>query len=92
MAKQLKQNSLSVEETPLDILPMKEEEFAYVPDIPDQMHVDEKVEIQDHRPKIKEDSEEVLFLKKILHVQHSGGWGRHLDNLINERLKKLYNE
>ncbi len=37
------------------------------------------------------DSDEVLFLKKILHIQHNGGFGRHLDFLINERIKELKN-
>lgn len=37
----------------------------------------------------KADSDEVLFLKNILQIQHEGGFGRHLDNLIYDRIKLL---
>ena len=34
-------------------------------------------------------SSEEDFLLKILEIQHEGGFGRHLDYMINERLKKI---
>lgn len=34
-------------------------------------------------------SDEETFLRKILDVQHTGGFGRHLDHLIYERLKEI---
>lgn len=37
----------------------------------------------------KPDSDEILFLKHLLHRQHIGGFGRHLDDEINERIKHL---
>ncbi len=32
---------------------------------------------------------EIEFLKRILNIQESGGFGRHLDKVINERIKLL---
>jgi len=32
---------------------------------------------------------EIQFLERLLHIQHSGGWGKHLDAVINERIKLL---
>ncbi len=29
------------------------------------------------------------FLQRILFIQHTGGFGRHLDTMINERIKLL---
>lgn len=49
----------------------------YIPDTPAQC-VD-----------IKNNSEEINFLERILDIQHTGGFGRHLDVLINERIKSL---
>lgn len=35
------------------------------------------------------ESDEILFLRRILHIQHTGGFGRHLDDIIYERIKEL---
>lgn len=37
---------------------------------------------------IKE-SDEILFLRSVLQKQHDGGFGRHLDEMINNRIKEL---
>jgi hypothetical protein len=44
-----------------------------------------------NNPVVIEDveSDEVLFLRRILNIQYSGGFGRHLDDLLNERIKQL---
>jgi hypothetical protein len=54
-------------------------EPIYIPDIPAQMEPVEQ----------KPDSDEVIFLLQLLHRQHEGGFGHHLDNEINERIKYL---
>jgi hypothetical protein len=57
-----------------------EEEMAkiYIPDIPAQIIVQE--------PK---QETEIQFLYKILQIQENGGFGRHLDRLILDRIKSL---
>lgn len=35
------------------------------------------------------EKDEVVFLKKILYIQRTGGFGRHLDGIINERIKAI---
>lgn len=35
------------------------------------------------------ESSEILFLRHLMNIQHSGGWGKHLDHVINERIKEL---
>jgi len=35
------------------------------------------------------EKDEVVFLKKILYIQRTGGFGRHLDGIINERIKEI---
>lgn len=37
----------------------------------------------------KGDSEEVLFLKKLYRVQNDGGFGIHLNQMINERIAEI---
>lgn len=32
---------------------------------------------------------EVGFLQRLLSIQHEGGWGHHLDSIINDRIKSL---
>ncbi len=41
------------------------------------------------QPQAKAGESEAEFLKKILQIQHEGGFGRHLDFIINERLKLI---
>ncbi|MCL5460372.1 hypothetical protein M3M33_17170, partial [Loigolactobacillus coryniformis] len=48
-------------------------------------HEDKKAAIK----KEVTEKDEVLFLKRILHIQHSGGFGRHLDDIIYDRIKEL---
>ena len=50
----------------------------YIPDTPMQEEVVEKPE-----------SDEILFLRRILQIQNEGGFGRHLNGIINERIKSL---
>jgi hypothetical protein len=49
---------------------------------------------EDQLPKVvtieeKQESEEVLFLRKLLQIQDEGCWGKHLHEIINERINKL---
>jgi len=90
-----KKQSPKPEETSTDQLPVDEtpevqhsepeeapysmpEEPVYIPDIPAQM--------------IKKDlpeSDEILFLRRILKRNHEGGFGHHLDDEIAERINYL---
>jgi len=54
----------------------EEQEFISVPDIPAQMDV-------------KPESDEILFLKKLLQIQDEGGWGKYLHGIINERIAEI---
>lgn len=54
-------------------------EPRYIPDIPAQMIEEEK------------ESDEILFLRRVLKIQDDGGFGRHLNEIINERIKALKN-
>lgn len=47
-------------------------------------------EVTDSIPVVTPTKEtELQFLERILHKQHGGGFGRHLDDMINERIKSL---
>jgi hypothetical protein len=52
---------------------------------------DEKKEKEVIAAKIAEplESDEILFLRHLMNVQHSGGWGKHLDHIILERIATL---
>jgi len=65
-----------------------EEEISkiYIPDIPAQIVTEEPLKLQVSEPK-KET--EIQFLYKILQIQENGGFGRHLDRLILDRIKSL---
>jgi hypothetical protein len=73
----------------------KPKEDIFVPDVPAQMEeelqsvqiVEDKVEVVEVIEEVE--SSEILFLKKLLEIQHNGGWGRHLDGVINERINEL---
>lgn len=56
---------------------------VYVPDMPSQM--------DDSIPENPKGETEIEFLQRVLHKQHDGGFGRHLDEMINERIKELRN-
>lgn len=58
----------------------------YIPDIPAQIVTEEPLKLQVSEPK-KET--EIQFLYKILQIQENGGFGRHLDRLILDRIKSL---
>ena len=51
----------------------------FIPDVPAQME-EQKEEVRET---------EVEFLQRLLHIQHTGGFGRHLDEVIGERIKYL---
>jgi len=38
------------------------------------------------------ETDEVVFLRKLMQIQEDGGWGRHLHSVINERINKLKGE
>lgn len=58
------------------------EEPIYVPEVPAQ--------IEEHTSNIEvTETDEILFLRSILDKQRSGGFGRHLDGMINERINFL---
>lgn len=48
-----------------------------------------EITITDSAETDKPESDEIVFLRHILHIEHTGGWGRHLDDIINERINKL---
>jgi len=41
---------------------------------------------------ITPESDEIVFLRKLMQIQEDGGWGRHLHSVINERINKLKGE
>lgn len=72
-----RKSKISTEDT------IKKEEYLYIPDIPQDFILDTTK---------SRDEEEIEFLEKILEIQHSGGWGHHLDDFIYNRIKVLQNE
>ena len=69
-----------------------EQKYISIPDIPAQM--EETVEINEQSAnqvynEPKPDTDEVLFLKQILEIQEQGGFGKHLHDLIYDRIKSL---
>lgn len=40
-------------------------------------------------PATDKESEEILFLRRILQIQDDGGWGKHLHAIIYDRIKEL---
>lgn len=57
------------------------DEYVSIPDIPAQLDVSV--------PEEPKGETEVQFLQRILNKQHQGGFGRHLDDMINDRIKSL---
>lgn len=41
---------------------------------------------------ITPESDEIVFLRKLMQIQEYGGWGRHLHSVINERINQLKGE
>ena len=41
---------------------------------------------------VKEGETEKEFLIRLMKFQHNGGWGKHLDSMINERIKTIEGE
>lgn len=60
--------------------PEVEQHLIYVPDIPAQA-----ISVIEEKP----DTDEILFLKRIMQIQEEGGFGKHLHDIINERIKSL---
>jgi hypothetical protein len=60
--------------------PDVEHPLIYVPDIPAQ-----SISSIEEKP----DTDEILFLKRIMQIQEEGGFGKHLHDIINERIKSL---
>lgn len=58
----------------------------YIPDAPAQMLTEEPLKLQSEGI-IAET--EVEFLLKILQIQEDGGFGRHLNKVIHERIKLI---
>lgn len=54
---------------------------VFIPDFPAQM--DNSV------PEQPKGETEIQFLQRILYIQENGGFGRHLDKLINDRIKSI---
>jgi hypothetical protein len=52
-------------------------------------NVSEVVEAPVEALKETKDTDEVAFLKRIYAIQNEGGFGRHLNDLLNERIKEL---
>lgn len=92
MAKAAKQKpvepSLTEEQPTEEVLEQpkeQEQEPLFVPDIPAQMEEPKVQKVTEEKP----DTDEVLFLRRILQIQEEGGFGKHLHDLINERIKSL---
>lgn len=66
-----------------DPAPPEEQEYVYIPDIPAQAKEENTVV---HTDVVET---EVNFLRRILYIQESGGFGSHLNKLINDRIKSL---
>ena len=43
-------------------------------------------------PEITPETDEVVFLRKLMQIQEDGGWGKHLHSVINERINQLKGE
>jgi len=79
MAKKIVAPIDGIEETKTSAEDMPQEAaYIYIPDTPMQQEV---VEIPE--------SDEILFLRRILFIQNDGGFGRHLNGIINERINSL---
>lgn len=57
------------------------------PEIPEL--IDEEIAVPVHEQSATTESGEISFLRHLLFLQHSGGWGKHLDPVINGRIKEL---
>lgn len=84
------------EEQKEQVIESEQPKFTYVPDIPAQM-IDDSVSAT-VEPSIisvsvveEKECDEILFLRRILRIQEEGGFGRHLNDLINGRIKELKN-
>lgn len=84
MAKKLKE--VETEEPGLDENQQGLTEPISIPDIPAQMEEKKASNTVEHTDVVET---EVNFLKRILYIQESGGFGKHLDKLINDRIKTL---
>lgn len=66
---------------------------VYVPEIPIQIIEDNVTATVSAgfslQVKTEPETDEILFLRKILKIQSEGCFGRHLDKLINDKIKDL---
>lgn len=72
------------------VLPLKE--CIYIPDIPAQMEKPQTVTTTASNVVINteiSDTDEIVFLRRILQIQQEGCFGKHLDQLIYQRIKQL---
>lgn len=64
------------------------EEPIFVPDIPAQ--VVEEVKVVEVEPVVNSGIEsETEFLIRLMNYQNNGGWGRHLNPMIKERIELI---
>jgi len=84
MAKTIKKETTEVKTNPI-----------FIPEIPAQI-IEKPVIVKAGEGKAndvfiteKPDTDEVIFLKQILHIQEVGGFGRHLHEFIKDRIKSL---
>jgi hypothetical protein len=69
--------------------PIIEEEMPkiFIPDIPAQILEPKKEDIS--VPEQPKGETEIHFLQRILMIQENGGFGRHLNGIIYDRIKSL---
>lgn len=97
MAKKVKSIEEEIKEPIIEVTeettkPIIEAEIPkiYVPDIPAQMIEQIEEKKQDLPvPEQPTGETEIQFLQKILIIQEEGGFGRHLNGVIYERIKSL---
>lgn len=66
----------------------KDMPFIYIPDIPAQM-IEVNEPVLSEQVNVVNIESETLFLTRLMEYQNNGGWGRHLNPMITERLKIL---
>jgi len=95
MAKAKKEKPVEEEiisEQPIEQLPEEIELVAPVPDVMEQEGVKNPIYVPDIPAQMIEQPKketEIEFLYRILQIQSDGGFGRHLDQLILQRIKSL---
>ena len=76
------------EVNPINELPVSEEmPKIYIPDVPSQIIEVKKQD--DSVPEEPKGETEIEFLQRIMFIQEDGGFGRHLHQIILNRIKSL---